>query len=63
MSHARIVPFVALVALKGFINPPMSRFTYHIETSLQLVWPLTGAHFFLAARRGQSLHHMSFGSQ
>ncbi len=30
-------PFASLAALKGFINPPMSRFTYHVKPSLPLV--------------------------
>ena len=30
-------PFASLLALRGFINPPMSRFTYHVKPSLQLV--------------------------
>ncbi len=30
-------PFASLVALEGFINPLMSRFTYHVKPSLPLV--------------------------
>ncbi len=30
-------PFASLVALEGFINPPMSRFTYHVNDCPSLV--------------------------
>ncbi len=54
----------SLLALEGFINPPMSRFIYHVKPSLQLVCPLTGSHFFFAAaRRGQPFQRLSFGPQ
>jgi len=30
MPHARIF-FASLMALEGFINPPVSRFTHHVN--------------------------------